>query len=255
MTRERHVLTLNRLHPSPGAEVAALEAYAHPGDGRHLRANMVASVDGAAVVEGRVRALSGPADFQLLLLMRGLCDVLLVGAGTIRAEGYGAVKAPAEVAEVRREAGQLEHPRLAVLSRSLDLDLGSRAFADAPERPLVLTTELADSARVREVEGVAEVLVAGEESVDLGAALDLLEQQGLSRILSEGGPQALAALYAADLVDELCLAVSPVVVAGQEARLTDGPALPTPVTVHLQAAYERDDFLFLSYGRGSSVHT
>jgi riboflavin biosynthesis pyrimidine reductase len=254
------VLTLNRLHPGPAGEVEALEAYMHTGDGRHVRVNMVSSVDGAAVVDGRVRALSGPADFQLLLLLRGLCDVLLVGAGTVRAEGYGAVTAPGAVAEVRREAGQLAHPRLAVLSRSLDLDLESAAFADAPEPPLVLTTELADPARVREVQRVAEVLVAGEESVDLTVALNLLEQQGLSRILSEGGPQALAELYAADLVDELCLAVSPVVVAGQEARLTDGPALPSPVVVHLDAAYERDDFLFLRYARaaipqGSSRHT
>jgi riboflavin biosynthesis pyrimidine reductase len=248
------VLTLSRLHPGPAAEVEAIEAYAHTGGGRHVRVNMVASVDGAAVVDGRVRALSGPADFQLLHVLRGLCDVLLVGAGTVRAESYGAVAAPPETAEVRREAGQLAHPRLAVLSRSLDLDLGSAAFVDAPERPLVLTTELADPARVREVEGVAEVLVVGEKSVDLTGALELLEQQGLSRILSEGGPQALAELYANDLVDELCLAMSPVVVAGQEARLTDGPALPTPVVVHLDAAYVRDGFLFLRYGREPRAH-
>ena len=246
------MLTLNRLLPAPAEEVAALEAYAHAGAERRVRVNMVASVDGAAVVDGRVGALSGPADFQLLQLLRGLCDVLLVGAGTVRAEGYGAVVAPAEAAELRRDAGQLAHPRLAVLSRSLDLDLASSAFADAPERPLVLTTELADPARVREVQGVAEVVVAGERSVDLAVALDLLEQRGLSRILSEGGPQALAELYAADLVDELCLAVSPVVVAGHEARLTDGPALPSPVVVHLDAAYERDGFLFLRYGRDNS---
>ena len=248
------MLRLQRLHPGAGAEVDALEAYVHPVDRRHVRVNMVASVDGAAVVEGRVRVLSGPADFQLLLLLRGLCDVLLVGAGTVRAEGYGAVAAPDDVTELRRDAGQRPHPRLAVLSRSLDLDLASRAFVDAPERPLVLTTELADPARVREVQRVAEVMVAGERSVDLAVALDLLEQQGLGRILSEGGPQALAELYAADLVDELCLAVSPIVVAGHESRLTDGPSLPTPVALHLDAAYERDGFLFLRYGRESSAH-
>ena len=107
---------------------------------------------------------------------------------------------------------------------------------------------------MRAVQGVAEVLVAGERSVDLTHALDQLEQQGLGRILSEGGPHALAELYAADLVDELCLAVSPVVVAGQEARITDGPPFSTPVAVHLEAAYERDGFLFLRYGRGPSVH-
>ena len=143
------MLTLNRLLPALAVEVAALGAYAHAGGERRVRVNMVASVDGAAVVDGRVGALSGPADFQLLRLLRGLRDVLLVGAGTVRAEGYGAVVAPAEAAELRRDAGQLAHPRLAVLSRSLDLDLASSAFVDAPERPLALTTALADPARVR----------------------------------------------------------------------------------------------------------
>jgi riboflavin biosynthesis pyrimidine reductase len=249
---ERPRLTLRRLHPGPVAEVEALEAYAHPGERRWLRANMVASVDGAAVIDGRVGGLSGPADFELLRVLRGLCDVLLVGAATVRAEGYGAVVAPVEAADVRRATGQLAHPRLAVLSRSLDLDLASPAFVEAPERPLVLTTELADPARVREAQGVAEVLVAGERSVDLALALDLLEQRGLGRILSEGGPRALAELYAADLVDELCLAVSPIVVAGREARLTDGAALPVPVALRLEAVHERDEFLFLRYLRQAS---
>jgi len=210
---------------------------------------MVSSVDGAAVLEGRVASLSGPADQQLLVLLRSLCDVLLVGAGTLRAEGYGPVRAQAELADVRREAGQLPHPRLAVLSRSLDIDLASTAFTRSLERPIVITTELADAQRLREVEEVADVLLAGSRSVDLGLAIDLVEQQGLPRMLSEGGPRALADLYAADLIDELCLAISPLVVAGQESRLTNGPPLPQPLTVRLEAVLERDGFLFLRYLR------
>ncbi len=247
------MLTLNQLHPrtpeAVTAEVAATQVYAYPDCKRWLRANMVTSVDGAAVLEGRVGSLTGPADQQLLVLLRSLCDVLLVGAGTLRAEGYGPVRAQAELSDVRREAGQLPHPRLAVLSRSLDIDLTSTAFTKAAERPIVITTELADTDRVREVEQVADVLLAGGAAVDLGVAVELLEQQGLTRMLSEGGPQALAALYAADLVDELCLAISPMVVAGQESRLTAGPPMPEPLLVHLGTVLERDGFLFLRYLR------
>ncbi len=243
------MLTLNQLHPRTPEEVSAADVYAYPQDRRWLRANMVSSVDGAAVLEGRVGSLTGPADQQLLVLLRSLCDVLLVGAGTLRAEGYGPVRAQAALSDVRREAGQLPHPRLAVLSRSLDLDLSSTAFTKAAERPIVITTELADSARVREVEKVADVLLAGGAAVDLDVAVELLEQQGLRRMLSEGGPQALAALYAADLVDELCLAISPMVVAGQESRLTAGPSMPEPLLVHLGTVLERDGFLFLRYLR------
>jgi riboflavin biosynthesis pyrimidine reductase len=243
------VLTLSQLRPGTRVEVEAVAAYAYP-ESRWLRANMVSSVDGAAVREGRVGSLSGPADHALLLLLRSLADVLLVGAGTLRAEAYGPVRAQAALADVRREAGQLAHPRLAVLSRSLDLDLASTAFTEAPERPIVVTTELADPQRLRAVEQVADVVLAGSRSVDLPLALDLLEGQGMRRMLTEGGPRALGDLYEADLVDELCLAISPLVVLGQESRLTFGAPLGEPLDVRLEGVLERDGFLFLRYVRG-----
>jgi riboflavin biosynthesis pyrimidine reductase len=245
------VLSLNQLLPGPAEEVDAVTAYAHPAPPvGHLRANFVASVDGAASLGGRVGALTGPADQRLLVLLRSLCDVLLVGAGTVRAEGYGPVRALPELTDVRREAGQADTPRLAVLTRNIELDLGSSAFLDAVERPIVVTTEAADPGRVREAERVADVLVAGEQAVDLRLARSLLVERGLPRILSEGGPKVLAELYAADLVDELDLAISPVVTCGDAQRVTDGPALLRPQSLRLEAGFESDGFLFLRYLRG-----
>jgi riboflavin biosynthesis pyrimidine reductase len=252
MTPERATgpLMLNRLRPGPVEEVAAAAAYAYPsGDGPYLRANMVSSVDGAAALEGTVGALTGPADQRLLLTLRSLCDVLIVGAATVRAEGYGPVKVLPELQAARREAGQLVAPRLAVLSRAIDVDLGSRAFTHAIERPIILTTELADAEQVRAAEEVAEVLVVGEESVDLRSAVDALAGMGLTRMLTEGGPSVLGALYAEHLVDELCLAVSPLVVGGDFTRVTSGPPLASPQPVELAAVLEKDDFLFLRYIR------
>lgn len=244
------MLTLNRLHPGPAHEVDAVEAYAHPTrNGRYLRANMVSSLDGAATMDGRVGTLTGPADQRLLVLLRSLCDVLLVGAGTVRAEGYGPVRARKELAEVRRAAGQLPAPRLALLTRTIDVDLTSSAFTEAPERPLVITTERADAERVRAAEEVADVLVAGESTVDMARAVSLLADLGLPRMLSEGGPHVLAELYAADAVDELCLALSPTATCGEGPRITAGPPLPSPVPMRLAHVLERDDFLFLRYAR------
>jgi len=183
------MLILNRLSPAPVGEVAAAQVYAYPSsDGSYLRVNMVSSLDGAAVLAGRVGALTGPADQRLLLELRSLCDVLLVGAGTVRAEGYGPLRTDAELADRRREEGQLAAPRLAVVSRTIDVDLGSSAFTEAVQRPLVITTELADPERVRQARHVAEVLVAGERTVDMGLAAQLLLEQGLRRMLCEGGP-------------------------------------------------------------------
>ena len=245
------MLTLDRLLPAPAEEVDAAAAYAYPDLRRgqvHLRANMVASIDGAAALEGRVGALTGPADQLLLRVLRSLSDVLLVGAGTVRAEGYGPVRTHPALRD-HRLPDQLAAPRLAVVTRTLDVDLGSPAFTEAPERPLVVTAAAADPARRAAAGEVADVVVAGEGSVDLGVAVDRLRERGLPRILSEGGPQVLGGLFAAGLVDELCLAVSPVVAGGAGSRITAGPALTPPRPLMPAAAYERDGFLFLRYLR------
>lgn len=245
------MLMLNRLRPGPLEQVAASAAYAYPAGGeRYLRANMVSSVDGAAALEGRVGALTGPADQELLLLLRSLCDALLVGAGTVRAEGYGPVRVVPELQAVRHEAGQLVAPRLAVLSRAIDVDLSSRAFSEAIERPIILTTELADREQVRAAEEVAEVIVVGEDRVDLHRATDALAERGLTRLLTEGGPSLLADLFAQHLVDELCLALSPLVACGPFTRITSGPALTSPQPMRLEAVLEKEEFVFLRYTRG-----
>jgi len=216
-------------------------------DGPHVRVNMVSSLDGAAAVAGRVGSLSGLADQTLLHELRTMCDVLLVGAGTIRAEGYGPLRLGEEELHLRRKRGQSEAPRLAVLSRRLDLDLGSPAFTGATARPLLLTTQGAPRTRLRQAERVADVLVLGKETVNLNRAVGMLAEQGLTQILSEGGPHLLAELFAADLVDELCLAIAPMVTGGRELRITAGDMLGTPTAMELTDVLESEGYLFLRY--------
>ncbi|HSJ21736.1 MAG TPA: dihydrofolate reductase family protein, partial [Nocardioidaceae bacterium] len=165
------------------------------------------------------------------------------------AEGYGPLRVDPALAPLRQAAEQSAAPRLVVPTRSLDLDLGGAAFTEAIEAPLVVTTRLAPTERVRAAEQVAEVVVLGDETVDLAAMLDQLAERGARRILSEGGPSVLAGLLAADLVDELCLAVAPVVTCGAESRITSGPLLPAPLPLHLAQVAEGEEFVFLRYTR------
>jgi riboflavin biosynthesis pyrimidine reductase len=176
-----------------------------------------------------------------------MCDVLLVGAGTIRAEGYGPLRLGEDELQLRRERGQSEAPRLAVLSRHLDLDLAGAAFNGATARPILLTTEAASPERRRAAERVADVVVAGRDAVNLANAVELLAEQGLPQILSEGGPHVLAGLFAADLVDELCLALAPLVIGGRELRITAGDLLGVPSEMELSDVLEKDGYLFLRY--------
>lgn len=244
---------MRRLLPDPAGEVSAAElaeAYAYPPadatGGSWVRANMVASVDGAATAAGRSGPLSGPADRQVFSLLRALADVVLVGAGTVRAEGYGLVRPRPELAGLRTAAGQPPAAVLAIVSNRLDLDESSPLFTQSHPRPVVLTSEAAPNARRRAIEQVADVVVAGAAAVDLGRALDALAARGLRRVLCEGGPSLLAGVIAADRLDELCVTISPLMVGGTAPRILSGAA-ERQRPLRLAHLLEQDGFVFARY--------
>jgi riboflavin biosynthesis pyrimidine reductase len=235
-------------------------AYAWPGDPDRspwLRANMVSTVDGAArAPDGLSHGISSDADQRVFGRLRGLADVVLAGAGTVRAEVYQPGRVRAELLERRRAAGQSDVPVIAVVSRSLDLDLGMDLFARPTGRVVVITHEQSDPLRRARVAEVADVLLAGESDVDLASAVEALHAQGLQRIHAEGGPHLLADLVATDLLDELLLSVTPVLAGGsyesstRVLRILAGAALPdAPRGLALHHLLEEDGALFLSYRR------
>ncbi len=238
------LVSMRTLEPTGDADLA--EAYAYPSTGPWLRANMVASADGAATRSGLTEGLGGPADRRLLSILRALADVVIVGAATVRAEGYGPVRPREWWGDLR--AGRTPAPPLAILSRSLDFDFGAPVFTEALVPTIVVTCPSAPAERVRACEKHAEVITTGGEWADAGAALDALAERGLVRQLTEGGPRLLAEIAAAGRLDELCLTMSPQLTAGDAARVLNGPAMP-PVPLRLGHVLEDDDFVFLRYVR------
>ena len=228
-----------------------VEAVRTPPPGRPwVMANMVAGLDGSAAVEGRVGALSSPTDKDLFRTLRALADVVLVGAGTVRAEGYGPVRLDDARRPARRRAGRRGVPALAVLSASLDLDWSSPAFAagEGSTRPLVLTTAGSDPTRRAAAAVAADVVVVGDERVDLDAALAALRARGAGVVLTEGGPALLGQLVAAGLVDELCLTLAPVL-GGDPLPIVAPEARPALARFVLASVLEHDSHLFLRYLR------
>lgn len=239
---------MRELLPNPGSDVDPVTAYAlTPTTRSYVRAAMVSSADGAATVAGRVGPLTGPADQRMLHILRALSDVILVGAGTIRAEGYGGELIPDDWQRYRKARGWEAHPRLAVLSGRLDMDFDGPPFDGSPDWPVLVTTGSAPASRRRRADAVADVVVAGTERVDLPAAVEGLHARGLRHVLCEGGPTVLAQMFAARMVDELCLTVAPNVVCGDGLRVTNGSPLPAPENLRLTRLLEEDGFLFLSY--------
>lgn len=212
-----------------------------------VRANMVASTDGAASVGGRSGGLSGRADKEIFGLLRSLADVVLVGAGTARDEHYR----PAQTASIRPElrAGRTATPPIAVISGRLDLDPGLELLTAAPPdaRTIVITSERAPENQRAAVAKHADVLVAGAEHVDLKAALDALAARGYQRVLTEGGPHLLGQLAARGLLDELCLTISPLLAGPGPGRIVGGDAIPGGLPLTLGHLLEDESFLLGRY--------
>jgi len=207
--------------------------------------NMVASVDGATTVEGRSSGLGDDDDLAMFKALRAVPDVILVGAGTARAENYGPVQLDGERLERRRALGKEDLPRLAVVTGRLDLDPKARLFS-RPETPtIVITGPAADPDRRRALEAVAEVVVLEDLSVEAVIA-HLGEAES---ILCEGGPGLNSQLAAAGLIDEVNLTVAPVMVGGVSKRIVEGVPVEPPLVLDLDRILAGGRSLFLRYLR------
>lgn len=219
-------------------ELVRLYTYPAALESPWIRVNFVSSIDGAVTVDGSSGTLGGPADRTIFHTLRDLADVILVGAGTARTENYGGARTDAH----RRQ--RLHHhglggspdgtpPPIAVVTASAALDPGCRLFTDTACRPLILTTTAAPADRKRALaDAGAHVLEVGDTTVTAAQIRATLDARGLRRVLCEGGPALLGDLIAAEVVDELCLTVSPLLVGGTAGRIAVSPkALPTPMAL------------------------
>ncbi len=223
-----------------GDDAELARRYAHPeADGRaYVRSSMIGSLDGAATVpdaDGGARSggLGGDGDRRVFTCLRAAADVVLVGAGTVRAENYGTP----------------DHPVLAIITGG-GLAPTPRLFPAGGPRPLVYVP---DGVVAPELVAAGAVVVAaggpgasGSGGVDPARVLADLYERGLRRVLAEGGPGLLGQLVAASLLDEYCLTIAPRVVGGTGKRPTAGPAAPTDRWDRLHLLTDDDGYL---YGR------
>ena len=222
---------MRRLFPGAATDVEAGTLYTaerrrHP-DGRPwVMVNMVASLDGATTVEGRSGGLGNASDRAVFQQLRSYADVVLVGAGTVRAEGYG----PPKRAELR----------VAVVSARLNLDFTAPLWQSG--RGIVVTTETSDA-----IPDGIPIVRSGHNAVDLDGAIRRLDA---SVVLCEGGPSLNGALLAANVIDEWCMTLSPRLVGGEAARVIHGPAVDSIAPLRLShVAMDAEGFLFLRYVR------
>jgi riboflavin biosynthesis pyrimidine reductase len=260
---ELEIITAAAAGPLPAAIAGLANLYRDGASGGGsdrpwIRANMIASADGASALAGRSGGLGGPADRMVFSVLRSLADVILVGAGTARAERYKPARPSRLWTDLRH--GRPPTPAIALVSRSLDLGGCEALLSDAPPdaQTIVLTTAAAAAGTggTGASTGRARVVVAGEQHVDIGQAIAALVSLGFRQILTEGGPHLLGQLALAGLVDELCLTVSPILAAGTASRIAAGdpaPDRPDPATGLVLAHVLTDaGFLLSRYVKGTA---
>ncbi len=239
-----------------GAELDQELLAAPPENGAAVRPwvsfNFISSIDGAATMDGLSGKLGNPWDLRVFSLLRQTADVILVGAATIRAEGYGGELLSAPAQRWRHDHWLPEHPPLAIVSGSLNLDPDLEVFTQAPVRPLILTLEsaldVAPRDRVATLAEVAELVTVGKDALDPALVISELAARNYKRIHSEGGPTLLGTFAAAGKVDELNLTVSPLLVGGPAGRIAHGPqASAAASAMSLTRILKADSMLFLRY--------
>lgn len=214
-----------------------------------VRACMVMALDGSiSGPDGLSGSISSPTDRAVLSAIRRYADVYLVGAGTVRAESYSAVRAQPEAIERRQARGQAPAPTLAIVSATCRFDWEDVSFTESDIRPILLTVDSSDPADRAAAARHCDVLVVGKERVEPRAALEALAARGLTRVTCEGGDSLLAEMVAAEALDEVDLTLAPMVAASpRPAR--PGPAVLTGMGLH--QLLEDDGYLFARYLRGA----
>jgi riboflavin biosynthesis pyrimidine reductase len=209
-------------------------------------ADMVATVDGRAAIQGRSVALGHPADRALLRELRTAADAILVGSGTLVAERYANLLDGEQRA--RRVAdGRPPHPLVVTLSRQLTVPRDVPVF-DEPGVPVVIFTLAGEEVLAPAFGADLEVVRMAAEVPLPVSALAALGARGVRSVLCEGGPTLLRHLVDDGALDDLLVTVSPLLAAGVAPTILEGPPLAVPARLALRDVHRADDHVFLHYG-------
>jgi riboflavin-specific deaminase-like protein len=216
-----------------------------PADRPYVFMNFVATLDGRAAVDGHTQALGSEADLDMLLSLRAAADALLIGSGTLRAEGYARLVGSEERRARRVAAGLAEDPTAVLISRSLDLPWETAGLFKAPEQPVIVYTHSDEQPPAV----AAQVELVRLEEATPAAALADLRRRGVRALLCEGGPRLHRSLLAAGLVDELFLTITPLLTGDElEPTIVAGGKLPEPLGLDLLWVLQAGKELFCRYG-------
>ena len=204
-----------------------------------IRANFATTVNGVIQMEGRSFGVSGPPDKTVFRFLRSISDAILVGALTAQAEKY---------ASPIPEPHSSKAPLLVVATNSLNIEDSHKIFNEESP-PLIATSNATFEAYPSKIERLshrARFVAFGNRSIDFPQLFSYLRSQGITTLLCEGGPKLVSQLLIAELVDEICLTISPRIGNGTPTGFANIGS-STPIEMHLESSFEVDGYLFCRY--------
>jgi len=211
---------------------------------------MATSLDGRITTRTREHITLGTRhDRHLMDVLRSRCDAVIVGAGTVRHDGFPVLVRDAAVRRARVARGRPPHPLNVVLSRSLDLPVARDIFRRPDTEKVIFTSSLAPRARVQRFARIAEVVVLRGRTVKPAAVLRELGARGMKNVLLEGGGELHFAFAREHLVDEIYVTITPRLIGGDAPSLLDGRGFLKKDHLELELVSHRriGDELFLRY--------
>ncbi|MCE8422585.1 MAG: 2,5-diamino-6-(ribosylamino)-4(3H)-pyrimidinone 5'-phosphate reductase [Candidatus Methanoperedens sp.] len=186
--------------------------------------NAAMSADGKiATIERRQTRISGKLDFDRVDELRATSDAIMVGIGTVLSDNPSLTVKSAQSREMRRDKGLDENPIRIVVDNLARTPLDADIFIKGAGRKIIAVSECAPQEKMKELSWVAEMIVAGEKSVDLEKLLFELKTRGIDRLMVEGGATLNWGLISAGLVDEIYTFIGNIIIGGRTApTLVDG---------------------------------
>jgi riboflavin-specific deaminase-like protein len=244
--RRTNLPHLELIHPerrpvSPAELASGLRLGHLAPEGRpYLGLNMVSTLDGKATIDWRTKGISSDLDRELFHNLRTQADAVMVGAGTARTERYGRIAKSDELRAKREREGLAADPLAIVVSASLNLPADLPLLQQDGQKVLIATGA---DAVLQDVTAEIEYLRVGDDMPLLLSRLR--EEHGVRSVLCEGGPTLNSHLFAADLVDELFLTMSPKVAGGAAAlTIVAGRDLVEPAELGMVSVATGDSELF-----------
>jgi len=186
--------------------------------------NAAMSADGKiAPIERKQTRISGSLDFDRMDELRATSDAIMVGIGTVLSDNPSLTVKSAARREKRRVQGLDENPVRIIVDSMARTPVDADIFKKGTGRKIIAVSKSAPKEKVKELSKAAQIIVAGEKTIDLEKLVVELKSQGINRLMVEGGATLNWGLISAGLVDEIYACIGNIIIGGRTApTLVDG---------------------------------